>query len=141
MFRTKQLIKIIVYRKMATREHMLINDKNYQSYICSLHKFKNNSCKIITLCGSTKFKDTFMHVNEQLTLYNKIVLMPGVYCHSDNIHITTTQKQNLDILHKEKIDLSDAILVINQNNYIGESTKSEIEYAKYKNKEIYYYIN
>lgn len=108
------------------------------AFLDPLYKFKSLPIKIITLCGSTKYKDTFMKVNEQLTLYNKIVLMPGVYCHSDNIYISTSQKINLDRLHKEKIDLSDAILVINQNAYIGESTSSEIKYAKSQNKEIYY---
>ena len=31
-------------------------------------------------------------------------------------------------------DMSDAIMVINQNGYIGENTKEEIEYAKSKGK-------
>ena len=41
-------------------------------------------------------------------------------------------------MHKEKIKISDAIFVVNVNGYIGESTKSEIEYAKSQNKEILY---
>ncbi len=44
-------------------------------------------------------------------------------------------------MHKEKIKLSDAILVVNVNDYIGESTKREIEYAKSLNKEILYYTD
>ncbi len=47
----------------------------------------------------------------------------------------------LDKMHKERIKLSDAILVVNVNNYIGDSTKSEIEYAKSLNKEIIYYTD
>jgi len=117
---------------------------NHQ-YIELIHKMGNLACikgdnskKIITLCGSTKFKDTFYNVNEYLTLYNKIILMPGVYCHADNRPITEEQKILLDKLHKEKIALSDAIIVINENNYIGSSTNSEILYAEQLNKDVIY---
>lgn len=98
----------------------------------------NSNIKIITLCGSTKFKNTFMTVNQYLTFQNKIVLMPGVYGHSDKIEISDDEKENLDKLHKEKILMSNAILVINNNNYIGESTKSEIEFAKNHGKIVIY---
>ena len=47
----------------------------------------------------------------------------------------------LDEMHKEKIKISDAILVVNVNNYIGSSTKSEIEFAKSLGKEIIYYTD
>lgn len=47
----------------------------------------------------------------------------------------------LDKMHKERIKLSDAILVVNVNDYIGSSTKSEIEFAKSLNKEIIYYTD
>lgn len=98
----------------------------------------NSHIKIITLCGSTKYKNTFLEINQILTFHNKIVLMPGVYGHADNITIKDTEKENLDKLHKEKIDMCDAILVLNIDNYIGYSTKTEIDYAKIKNKLIYY---
>ena len=42
---------------------------------------------------------------------------------------------------KEKIRISNAILVVNVDNYIGESTKSEIDFAKSLNKEIIYYTD
>jgi len=38
-------------------------------------------------------------------------------------------KQRLDTLHLRKIDLADEILVLNQDGYIGESTRREIDYA------------
>jgi hypothetical protein len=102
--------------------------------------------KIITLCGSTKFKDIFYIVNRELTLNNKIILMPGCYAHADNITITDEQKINLDKLHKEKIDISDCIYVINDTygdvaNYIGESTITEIDYALANNKPVFYMHN
>lgn len=94
--------------------------------------------KIITLCGSTKFKSEFERINMELTLRNKIILQPGCYAHFDNISITDEQKKRLDILHKEKIMMSDCIFVINVGKYIGSSTKSEIEFAADNNKPIFY---
>jgi hypothetical protein len=94
--------------------------------------------KIITLCGSTKFKNKFEEINMKLTLEGKIILLPGCYVHTNNVIITDKQKEELDILHKEKILMSDCIYVINEDNYIGSSTKSEIEFAQYHNKPVYY---
>ena len=47
-------------------------------------------------------------------------------------------KEMLDDMHKRKIDMADAIFVINVGGYIGESTRSEIEYAKANGKEVRY---
>lgn len=107
--------------------------------ICNLiTQLDKDKCKIVTLCGSTKFKSSFEKTNLYLTLANKIVLQPGCFAHADNIEITDDQKIALDKLHFSKIDLSDCIMVINENNYIGSSTKNEIDYAKKTNKPIYY---
>ena len=88
--------------------------------------------KIITLCGSTKFKDEFLKAQKQLTLEGNIVISVGFFEHADsefeNI-ITPKIKTMFDDMHKRKIDMSDEVYVINKNGYIGESTKSEIEYA------------
>ena len=94
--------------------------------------------KIITLCGSTKFKYAFEAMNLRFTLLGKIILQPGCYAHADNINITDEQKIQLDILHKDKILMSDCIYVINEDNYIGSSTKSEIEFAIANNIPVYY---
>lgn len=97
--------------------------------------------KIITLCGSTKFKKEFEEWNERLTLEGNIVITLGLFGHADNKFkniITPDVKKMLDKIHLRKIDLSDEIFVINVNGYIGESTRSEIEYAKVNNKSIKY---
>lgn len=94
---------------------------------------------IITLCGSTKFKKEFEEVNKLLTLQGHIVISVGVFGHSDNIKFSEGQKEMLDKIHKDKINLSDAIYVINKDHYIGRSTKSEIDYANEHNKTIMYY--
>lgn len=90
---------------------------------------------VITLCGSTKFKDLFIEIAKYLTLQGNIVLMPNVYGHSGDV-FTDAQKFMLDDMHKRKIDMSNSIFVINKGGYIGESTKSEIEYARRQHKKI-----
>lgn len=94
--------------------------------------------EIITLCGSTKFKEEFMKTNMDLTMRSKIVLAPGVFGHAEDLIVPPLQKMLLDSLHLKKIDISDAIMVINPGGYIGKSTKAEIKYAKSKGKKIYY---
>ena len=95
--------------------------------------------KVSTLCGSTKFKDEFLQVQKDLTLKGNIVISVGLFGHSgDNEVWTEGTKEMLDDMHKRKIDMADEIFVINVNGYIGESTKSEIEYALKTNKKINY---
>jgi hypothetical protein len=95
--------------------------------------------EIITLCGSSKFKEDFIRVQKELTLDAKIVITVGLFGHADMPEIMGTDiKTMLDELHKKKIDISDSIYVINKDGYIGESTRNEIEYATAHNKRIYY---
>lgn len=96
--------------------------------------------KVITLCGSTKFKDQFMEVQKKLTLEGNIVISVGCFGHAGDI-FSDEQKLMLDDMHKRKIDMADEIFVINVGGYIGESTKSEIEYAKKHNKKVNYLDN
>lgn len=95
---------------------------------------------IITLCGSIKFKAEFMKVKEELTLKGNIVFTPNFFSNMKNV-ITVETKTMLDEMHRQRIDMSDEIFVINFGGYIGESTKSEIEYAKSKGKKISYLEN
>lgn len=93
--------------------------------------------KIVTLCGSVKFWDKIQEVNEKLAIENEYVVI-GLTPRVTNRNFTEHEKKLLGELHKTKIDLSDAIFVVNVGGYIGESTKGEIEYAKQKGKEIIY---
>ena len=97
-----------------------------------------NKYNIITLCGSIKFKDEFMKVQEKLTLDGNIVFTPNFFNNIKKEEIDDKTKKMLDDMHKQKIDISDEIYVINKGEYIGESTKAEIEYAKTKGKKICY---
>ena len=96
--------------------------------------------KIITLCGSTKFKEQFFIEQKRLTLEGYIVISLGCFGHSGDI-ISDEEKIMLDDMHKRKIDLADEIFVINVDGYIGSSTKSEIEYAIKTNKPVSYLVN
>lgn len=95
--------------------------------------------EVVTLCGSTRFKEWFERENQKLTLQGKIVLGPGVYIHSEGVFPAGEKiKVGLDELHLRKIDISQRIHVINVGGYIGSSTKAEVEYAAMRGKEITY---
>lgn len=93
--------------------------------------------KVITLCGSTRFKDAFMETQKRLTLEGNIVISVGLFGHSGDNEVwenmdegtLTKTKEMLDDMHMRKIDMADEIFVINVGGYIGSSTKAEIEYA------------
>ena len=95
--------------------------------------------KIVTLCGSLKFQNEMMKIAQDMALEGYCILTP-VYLTSNVINITDKQLLKLKEEHLQRIELSDAILVVNVNNYIGESTNFEIEYAQKLDKEIMYYI-
>lgn len=92
---------------------------------------------VITLCGSTKFKDEFIQVQKALTLQGNIVISVGMFGHSGDDEVWKDgTKEMLDDMHKRKIDMANEIFVINKEGYIGKSTRSEIEYANSVGKKI-----
>lgn len=105
--------------------------------------------KVITLCGSTRFKDEFMEAQKRLTLEGNIVISVGLFGHSGDDEVwedmdegtLTETKRMLDDMHKRKIDMADEIYVINVDGYVGESTQSEIEYAEETGKEVRYLVD
>jgi len=94
--------------------------------------------KIITLCGSTKFKSAFEEWNVRLTLSGAIILSIVIPSHSYGLALTTDEKSAFDRAHLGKIDLSDEIFVLDIGGYIGESTAREIAHAKTTGKIIRY---
>ena len=102
--------------------------------------------KVVTLCGSTRFKNEFMEVQKKLTLEGNIVISVGLFGHSGDSEVwenmdegTLTQtNEMLDDMHKRKIDMADEIFVINVGGYIGDSTRSEIDYAIEHGKRVRY---
>lgn len=104
---------------------------------------------VVTLCGSTRFKDEFMEVQKKLTLEGNIVISVGLFGHSGDQEVwdgmdegtLSKTKKMLDDMHKRKIDMADYIYVINVGGYIGKSTKSEIEYAELHEKKVVYLVD
>ena len=95
--------------------------------------------KVITLCGSTRFKDAFLEAQKRLTLEGNIVISVGLFGHSGDDEVWTEGiKEMLDDMHRSKIDMADEIYVINVRGYIGSSTRGEIEYAKATGKTVNY---
>ena len=94
---------------------------------------------VITLCGSTRFKEQFLETQKRLTLAGNIVISVGLFGHSGDDEVWTEGiKEMLDDMHKSKIDMADSIFVINVGGYIGQSTRSEIDYALEHGKTVEY---
>lgn len=98
-----------------------------------------DSVKVVTLCGSTRFKTQFKEIEAELTLKGMAVFSLCFFEKSEGIEITDEQAALFGKIHFRKIDLSDEIFVMDVNGYIGESTKKEIEYASQNNKGVNYY--
>lgn len=102
--------------------------------------------KVITLCGSTRFKNAFLEAQKKLTLEGNIVISVGLFGHAGDSEVwesmsedsLTRTKIMLDDMHKRKIDMADEIFVINVGGYIGQSTASEIAYARSTGKTVRY---
>ena len=103
--------------------------------------------KVVTLCGSTRFKEQFMDVQKRLTLAGYIVISVGLFGHAGDQEVwdgmdegtLSKTKEMLDDMYKRKIDMADEIYVINVGGYIGDSTRSEIQYAEEHGKPVRYY--
>ena len=118
--------------------------------------------KVVTLCGSTRFKEQFLEAQKRLTLDGCIVISVGLFGHSCVPLVASDQrssagdddvwkpgvKEMLDDMHLRKIDMADEIFVIRSNlfacqsknvgGYIGESTRREIAYAEKTGKKVNY---
>lgn len=98
--------------------------------------------KIITVCGSLRFYKEMMIITEKMELEGNCMLVPIYNPEKTNKDdFTEEEALMLDKMHKERIKLADAILVVNVDGYIGSSTTKEIEFAKSLNKGIIYYTD
>ena len=94
--------------------------------------------KLVTLCGSTKFKVAFEEWNVRLTMQEAVVLSIVIPSHSYGLSWSAEQKEMLDKMHLAKIDLSDEVFVLDVGGYVGESTAREIAHAKATGKTVRY---
>lgn len=92
--------------------------------------------KVVTICGSLRFKKQMMEAAEKLELEKGYAVIQCVYFENNDWQKYDIDADEFEKLHLKKIFISDAIYVVNVNGYVGESTKKEIEYAKKLNKEI-----
>ena len=95
--------------------------------------------KTITICGSMRYVKEMLEVAEKIELQGNVVLLPLYNPWKKKRNYTKDEYNILEEVHKERIKLAEAILVVNIDNYIGESTSKEIEFAKKLGKEIIYY--
>jgi len=94
--------------------------------------------KTVTVCGSMRFAEAIKNIAFELETRHNFNVIQCTYNESEK-KITETEKENLVKAHYRKIDISDAIYVVDIDGYIGQSVKEEIEYAKGKGKEIIYH--
>lgn len=97
--------------------------------------------KVIAICGSLKFEADIKYWAEKLTLEGNCVLSIIYPTKTDVNNYTAEQRESFSKAHRKRIDLSDAIFVVNKNGYIGNSTQSEIEYAQKQGKEVIFLEN
>lgn len=97
--------------------------------------------KIVCYCGSIrKALDYFKKFEYSSVMRGEIALLPCcMFVDIEREYGKDSQyKQKADDLHKRKIDLCDEVFILNVGGYIGESTRSEINYAKAIGKPIKY---
>lgn len=91
---------------------------------------------VITICGSTRFRDELVTAVGELTHAGWLVFPVGV---TDKSRVIDDQtKVLLNDIHQQKIRMSDAIYVVNKDGYIGKSTADEIRYATLWSRTVYY---
>ena len=131
------LLQDELYRRATCRKNKLCPycDQPIWAPPCKMREWHRP--KIITLCGSTRFEAEYKRANAIFTAQGYIVLSVGLV-KSDDLDVYGTSKDDLDVLHKRKIEMSDEIFVINKGGYIGVSTESEIKYAEQLNLPINY---
>ncbi len=94
--------------------------------------------KVITICGSMKFAKEMQDIAWDLEANKGYSVIQCVY-NLNNSKTSQETLKNLANAHFKKIDISDAIYVVNINGYIGTSVKNEIKYALSKGKEVIYH--
>lgn len=118
--------------EMETISYKIFKDGVYQK-IKPYQRFN-----VITMCGSTKFKEEYLSTIKELAYSGALVLFCPIFHHADGILIPEETGKMLRDMHMQKIRMADAIFVINKDGYIGSSTREEIEYATSLKKDIFY---
>lgn len=137
-------VEVIIKDPQAKSElnlaHFKENCRRYHDVVCD---YESERPEIVALCGSSRFSSSFMEVNYALTLTGYIVLMFGCDIRTKRgRELGLEARESLNDLHKRRIDLADRIMVVtDKTKYVGDTTKSEIAYAKARNKPVHYSVD
>ena len=93
--------------------------------------------KVVTVCGSMRFQRQMIELATELETEKGYCVLQPLYNFGDKA-LGESELQKLAKAHYKKIDISDAIFVVNAGGYIGNSVRAEIEYAKSHKKEVIY---
>lgn len=99
----------------------------------------------ITLCGSTRFEQAFHEWNHKLALAGHTVYSLSLFGREakdeekdSNKTVAEAEKIVLDLVHLDKIMNSDAVVVIDVNEYVGFSTTREVRWARMQGKRVFW---
>ena len=95
--------------------------------------------KVVTMCGSMKFNKQMKVIARKLETKNGWAVIQCIYSKKSDKMDNIEEMHNIENAHYKKIEISDAIYVVNINGYIGEATKRAIAYAKKYGKEIIFH--
>ncbi|MBD5632262.1 MAG: hypothetical protein HDP34_03420 [Clostridia bacterium] len=93
--------------------------------------------KVVTLCGSMRFSRQMQEIATELEIKKGYCVIAPVG--DATITLSEEDKESLAKAHFKKIDISDAVYIVNLGGYIGESVSRELLYAKEHGKEIIYH--
>lgn len=94
--------------------------------------------KTITICGSMKFAEKMKQIAWRLEVEKGFNVLQCIY-NEQNDPITKEAQKHLATAHYRKIDICDAIYIVDIDGYIGSSVADEILYAKEKGKELIFH--
>ena len=95
--------------------------------------------KVVTLCGSMKFAKQMQEIAMELEVKHGYCVIIPIW--ADNVQPSEKEIEKLAQAHFKKIDISDAIYIVNIGGYIGDAVSKELRYAKEHNKAILYHEN
>ena len=130
-----------ILKRMPEAINAQVNEDELHGAVAfPMPNIQGDSMKVVTVCGSTKFKKETEQAIAMLEERGDAVFSVGSFMHADNAALTKEQKNRYDRLHLQKITVSDYIYVVNPEGYIGESTTVEIKFAKSRGKHIEYFF-
>ncbi len=94
----------------------------------------------LTLCGSLKFEPYWHEANKQLGLAGHICysVMTFPSIEGAKSWYTDEQKWTLDLAHLAKIEESEGVVMLNIAGYLGESSMRELEWARMRDKKVFW---